>query len=249
MLLRRSLYLGVRAPLFSLNKYRPGSIVDLMQRLAYQGTLPYRSLAFYCTRFGIVVPDAVTGVDIGALVAAGEWSQVHDHVRADVTKTTALAQRVGVLGREDPAPTSGVCNGVRSAEGASSISVGATAPDLTFPKPFPQVFERQARRACQQARERQENATVRQRSGGRCEVVLGETRCRKPGREIHHLLGGHGRRGCEDSALATHKVHACVDHHRLLGLKWIEATWTTPENPVATLQFEQVRGTPEVTGA
>ena len=94
MLLRRSLYLGVRAPLFSLNKYRPGSIVDLMQRLAYQGTLPYRSLAFYCTRFGIVVPDAVTGADIGALVAAGEWSQVHDHVRADVTKTTALAQRV-----------------------------------------------------------------------------------------------------------------------------------------------------------
>ena len=48
VLLRRSLYLGVRAPLFSLNKYRPGSIVDLMQRLAYQGTLTYRSLDFYC---------------------------------------------------------------------------------------------------------------------------------------------------------------------------------------------------------
>ena len=76
VLLRRSLYLGVRAPMFSLNKYRPGSIVDLMQRLAYQGTLPYRSLAFYCTRFGIMVPDEVTGSDIGALVAAGEWSRV-----------------------------------------------------------------------------------------------------------------------------------------------------------------------------
>ena len=47
VLLRRSLYLGVRAPLFSLDKYRPGSIVDLMQRLAYQGTLTYRSLDFY----------------------------------------------------------------------------------------------------------------------------------------------------------------------------------------------------------
>ena len=71
VLLRRSLYLGVRAPMLTLNKYRPGSIVDLMQRLAYQGTLTYRSLAFYCTRFGIVVPDDVTGADIGALVAAG----------------------------------------------------------------------------------------------------------------------------------------------------------------------------------
>ena len=104
VLLRRSLYLGVQAPSFSLNKYRPGSIVDLMQQLAYQGTLPYRSLAFYCTRFAIDVPDGVTGADVGGLVAAGAWSQVHDHVRADVAKTTALARRVGVLPREDPTP-------------------------------------------------------------------------------------------------------------------------------------------------
>ena len=249
VLLRRSLYLGVRAPLFSLNKYRPGSIVDLMQRLAYQGTLPYRSLAFYCTRFGIVVPDAVTGADIGALVAAGAWSQVHDHVRADVAKTTALARRVGVLAREDPAPPTGGCEGLTARDGTPPTRAALTASDLAFPKPCPQVLERQQRRACQQARERRENVVVRQRSGGRCEVVLGETRCRKPGREIHHLLGGHGRRGWGDSALATHKVHACVDHHRLMGLKWIEVTWTTPQNPVATLQFAQVRGISEVTGA
>ena len=79
--------------------------------------------------------------------------------------------------------------------------------------------------------------------------MLGEQRCRKRGREIHHLLGGHGRRGCGESILATHKVHACVDHHRLMGLRWIEVTWTTPENPVATLRFAQVRGTPEATRA
>jgi hypothetical protein len=125
----------------------------------------------------------------------------------------------------------------------------STIPELAFPKPFPQVFERQARRTCQQARERQENSKVRARSGGRCEVVLGETRCRKAGREIHHLLGGHGRRGRGDSALATHKVHTCVAHHRLMGLRWIEVTWDTPKNPMATIRFEQVRGTPEVTDA
>ena len=65
-----------------------------------------------------------------------------------------------------------------------------------------------------------------------------------PGREIHHLLGGHGRRGRGASALATHKVHACIHHHRLLGLKWIAATWSTPQDPVATIRFEQVRGNP-----
>ena len=248
VLLRRSLYLGVSAPSFSLNKYRPGSIVDLMQLLAYQGTLTYRSLGFYCTRFGVEVPDAVTGADIGALVAAGKWSQVHDHVRADVAKTTALARRIGVLGREDVATTRGPCDGLTSHEGTSPMRTRSTVSELAFPKPFPQVFERQARRACQQVRERLENAKVKERSGGRCEVVLGETRCRKAGREVHHLLGGHGRRGRGDSVLATHKVHACLDHHRLMGLRWIEVTWATPENPMATVRFEQVRSTPEVTG-
>ena len=105
VLLRRSLYLGVAAPCFALNKYRPGAIVDLMQRLAYQGTLTYRSLSFYCTRFGIEVPDAVTGADIGRLVDAGEWRPVHDHVRADVAKTVALARRVGVIDHVEATPS------------------------------------------------------------------------------------------------------------------------------------------------
>ena len=248
VLLRRSLYLGVRAPHLSLNKYRPGSIVDLMQVLAYQGTLTYRSLGFYCTRFGVEVPDAVTGGDIGALIEAGAWSQVHDHVRADVVKTTALARRIGVLARADLAETTGPCDGLTVQEGTSRLRTGSTGPELAFPKPFPQVFARQARRACRQARERRENTTVRARSGGRCEVVLDGRRCRKAGREVHHLLGGHGRRGRGDSVRATHKVHTCVDHHRLMGLRWIEVTWTTPEHPMATIRFEQVRAIPEVKG-
>ena len=59
---------------------------------------------------------------------------------------------------------------------------------------------------------------------------------------MHHLLGGHGRRGRGESVLATHKVHACAHHHRLMQLRWITATWTTPADPVATIQFAQVRG-------
>lgn len=249
VLLRRSLYLGVRAPSLSLNKYRPGRIVDLMQVLAYHGTLTYRSLGFYCTRFGITVPDAVTGAEVATLVQAGEWTKVHDHVRADVAKTTELARRVGVLHLPDGVPLTGVCEGRRSSEGPPPDRAGPSVPDLAFPKPVPPFVERQHRRACQQARERAENMKVRARSGGQCEVVLGEVRCRKAGRDVHHLLGGHGRRGRGDSALATHKVHTCVDHHRLMGLQWIEVTWTTPENPVGTIRFAQVRGTPEATGA
>ena len=242
VLLRRSLYLGVRAPFLSLNKYRPGTIVDLMQVLAYQGTLTYRSLGFYCRRFGITVPDAVTGAEISALVAAGEWQQVHDHVRADVAKTTELARCVGVLRLPDGVPPTGVCEGRRAVRDAPPVPTGLPAPDLAFPKPVPQFVERQQRRACQQARDRLENAAVKKRSGGRCEVVLDGRRCRKAGREVHHLLGGHGRRGRGASALATHKVHTCVEHHRLMGLRWIEVTWATSENPVATIRFDQVRG-------
>ena len=170
---------------------------------------------------------------------------MHDHVRADVAKTTELARRIGVLALADLAPTPDPCDGLTVQEGTSRLRTGSTGPELAFPKPFPQVFERQARRACQQARERRENTTVTTRSGGRCEVVLDGKRCRKAGREVHHLLGGHGQRGRGDSALATHKVHTCVAHHRLMGLRWIEVTWTTPENPMATVRFEQVRGTPE----
>ena len=249
VLRRRSLYLGVSAPSLSLNKYRPGNIVDLMQVLAYHGTLTYRSLGFYCMRFGVEVPDAVTGADIGALVAAGEWRKVHDHVRADVAKTTELARRIGVLAREDCAKTTGPCDGLTVHEGTSPAQTGPTGSARACPKPCPQVFARQARRAGQQARERLENTTVTARSGGRCEVVLDGRRCRKAGREVHHLIGGHGRRGRGASVLATHKVHACLDHHRLMGLRWIEVTWATPDNPMATVRFEQVRGTPEVAGA
>ena len=123
------------------------------------------------------------------------------------------------------------------------MTTGSNARTLAFPKPLPQMLEREERRARQRARERVENAKVRKRSGGRCEVVLGDERCRKAGREIHHLLGGTGRRGRGASVLATHKVHACARHHRLIQLRWITATWTSPDAPVETIQFQQVRGT------
>lgn len=96
VLLRRSLYLGVPAPRLSLNKYRT-SHLDLQQILSHEGTKPYRSLNWYCKRWGITVPDDTAGKDIGRLVAEGDWEAVRAHCRADVLKTKALAERVGVL--------------------------------------------------------------------------------------------------------------------------------------------------------
>lgn len=98
LLLRRSLYLGVKTPVLSLGKYRHDGIEDLMMRLSHDGTLRYRSLSFYAKRFGLDVPaDPHTGADIAGLVAKGDYDAVAAHCRADVMVTVALAKRVGVL--------------------------------------------------------------------------------------------------------------------------------------------------------
>lgn len=98
VLLRRSLYLGVPTPPLMVSKYKHPSVIDLMQILSFDGLLPYRSLSFYCKRFGLDVPaDETTGADIARLVAAGDWDGVAAHCRADVIKTRALARRIGVL--------------------------------------------------------------------------------------------------------------------------------------------------------
>ncbi len=97
ILLRRSLYLGVPAPMLNLDKYRSNH-VDLQQKLSLNGTKPYRSLNWYAKRFGLDVPkDDTSGKDIGALVAASDWDGVAAHCRADVLKTHALAVRMGIL--------------------------------------------------------------------------------------------------------------------------------------------------------
>lgn len=97
ILLRRSLYLGVHAPTLNLDKYRSPHI-DLMQQLSYNGTKTKRSLNWYCKRFNLDVPcDDNTGKDIAQLVTEGKWDAVAAHCRADVLKTKALAERMGLL--------------------------------------------------------------------------------------------------------------------------------------------------------
>lgn len=97
VLLRRSLYLGVQAPAIQIDKYRHPSVIDLMQLLSFNGAIKFRGLKFYAKRFGLPCEDTVSGADIPALVAAGDFAKVESHVTSDVRLTLALAARLGVV--------------------------------------------------------------------------------------------------------------------------------------------------------
>jgi hypothetical protein len=93
---RRALYLGVPFPTIDVGKYRANGILDLQDILSYTGNLKFRSLTWYCKRFGLDVPeDTLTGADM--LTATSE--QIRAHNLADLVKTEALARRLGVLGK------------------------------------------------------------------------------------------------------------------------------------------------------
>ena len=97
VLIRRSQLLGIRPQAISLDRYRTPHI-DLLEKLTFQGRLTMRSLSFYCRRFGLANGDyPVKGSDVAQLVADGNWPAIAAHVRADVEKTAALAQKLGYL--------------------------------------------------------------------------------------------------------------------------------------------------------
>lgn len=98
-LIRRSQYLGVRYPRVDMNRYRPGAHIDLQQELSFQGAKPFRSLDFYCRRFGIdtEIPPVGDGADVAAMLAAGDYDGIRAHCLADIRRTQALAQRLGLI--------------------------------------------------------------------------------------------------------------------------------------------------------
>ena len=61
-----------------------------------------------------------------------------------------------------------------------------------------------------------ESWKVRKRSGGQCEVRIGNSRCWKRAFEVHHHMGGFGIRGRGESAKATNKSHCCSACHGLI---------------------------------
>lgn len=102
VLIRRSQLLGVPHPALSLAKYHKGDVYDLYDEWTWheghygQGVVPC-DLVTCCKQFGIDVPDQHDGGDVARLVAEGNWEGVKAHCLADLYRTHALAQRLGVL--------------------------------------------------------------------------------------------------------------------------------------------------------
>ena len=102
VMVRRSQLLGIEYPILNFSKYDRKGVTDLFLDLTFgdgtydQGAMR-RTLKAFCKRFGIPVDDDISGKEIPALVAAGEWDQVIAHCKSDVELTVALAQRLKVV--------------------------------------------------------------------------------------------------------------------------------------------------------
>ena len=128
------------------------------------------------------------------------------------------------------------------------------------PKSRPRALDKQDRVTRKQSVEDRENAKVRVRSHGQCEVlervkhtipeakhmieggvVYALHHCRRQARHIHHLLGGSGRRGMGESALAVNKLHLCPQDHDLITRHILQPEWTDVENRAGTVTFRRER--------
>lgn len=91
----------------------------------------------------------------------------------------------------------------------------SSCPDLKFAKSRPRALDKQDRQKLVVSTDKAEDKQVKARSKNQCEVfIVGPGRCQKKAAEIHHMLGGWGRRARGRSALAEHKQHCCSDHHK-----------------------------------
>ena len=102
-LLRRSLYLGVHAPYIQCDRFKHPEVIDLMAMLSMDGKLKFHSLNFYLQRLAYPNggPD-ITGAEIAARYAAGDWAAIEQHCRMDVEATKWLAERIGAIPKAQP---------------------------------------------------------------------------------------------------------------------------------------------------
>lgn len=94
------------------------------------------------------------------------------------------------------------------------------------PKPRPAALDREDRKRDRKTLDAAESAEVKQRSGGRCEVIVnrydgnrlwrGAYRCLRRASEVHHMLGGWGVRARGRSALKEYKQHTCSACHKMI---------------------------------
>ena len=96
VLMIRSMWLKVKYPKLNLDRWRSPHI-DLYKVLTCNYLIDGGSLRFFAKRAGLPVYDDITGRDVAAMVAAGDWQKVHDHCLNDLSLNRALAETIGEI--------------------------------------------------------------------------------------------------------------------------------------------------------
>lgn len=98
VLVMRSIYLGVMYPPIVIAPAWKSPHVDVWDWLSLGGARrDVKSLRFYAKRLGIPIYDDISGKDVAAMVAAGEWEKVQNHCLFDLDLLRAIAERMGCL--------------------------------------------------------------------------------------------------------------------------------------------------------
>lgn len=123
-------------------------------------------------------------------------------------------------------------------------------------KPRPKLLEKRQQKADTARIDREENAKVKQRSGGRCEVITVFPAqpgrgpmyamplvcpCRRRASHVHHLISGIGRRNVGKSIEAAHKLHACDRCHSEIHGHVLKPVNDYERDAAATVRYERVR--------
>jgi len=96
VIIMRSWLLGVTPSITEVSQYRDrtGRFIDLRAMLCQGDKFAHGSLSWWCTRFGIQVPDPTTGGDVAAMWAAQDYQGIVAHCQADLLRTDALYGRL-----------------------------------------------------------------------------------------------------------------------------------------------------------
>ena len=122
---------------------------------------------------------------------------------------------------------------------------------FAIPKGRPASLLKQDRAKQKKKVDDKQSALVKKRSGGQCECrevmhnyqndELMRRRCVRRASETHHLLGGIGRRGIKESALAKNKLHLCGICHDLVTRHILQGSWTDVNDRAGTITFVRLK--------
>lgn len=126
----------------------------------------------------------------------------------------------------------------------------------SFQKPRPKLLEKRAARLAVASVDRMERQKCRERSGGRCEVIVVlrpqfepglmyaqalHSRCHRRASQNHHLIGGSGRRNKGRSILADHRLEACDRCHEEITNHVLVPVDGTQRELAATVRYERIK--------